>query len=33
VRTRSGGLHALDLQGRWDFDAGEEGLRAPAFVG
>ncbi|HET6562798.1 MAG TPA: LpqB family beta-propeller domain-containing protein [Marmoricola sp.] len=33
VRTRSGGLHALDLQGRWDFDAGEPGLRAPAFVG
>ena len=33
VRTRSGGLHALDLQGRWDFDAGEAGLRAPAFVG
>jgi hypothetical protein len=33
VRTRSGGLHALDLQGRWDFDAGDEGLRAPAFVG
>lgn len=33
VRTRSGGLHALDLQGRWDFHAGEEGLRAPAFVG
>jgi hypothetical protein len=33
VRTRSGGLHALDVQGRWDFGAGEEGLRAPAFVG
>jgi hypothetical protein len=33
VRTGSGGLHALDLQGRWDFDAGEVGLRAPAFVG
>jgi hypothetical protein len=33
VRTRSGGLHALDLQGRWDFDSGDEGLRAPAFVG
>ncbi len=33
VRTRSGGLHALDLQGRWDFDSGEAGLRAPAFVG
>jgi hypothetical protein len=33
VATRSGRLHALDATGRWDLDAVEAGLRAPAFVG
>ena len=33
VGTRSGRLHALDLQGRWEFDTVEAGIRAPAFVG
>ncbi len=33
VGTRDGTLHALDPQGRWDFDVGPSGLRAPTFVG
>jgi hypothetical protein len=33
VRTRAGRLHALDLQGAWDFNSSSPGLRAPAFVG
>jgi hypothetical protein len=33
VGTGGGRLHALDLQGRWEFDTVEAGLRAPAFVG
>ena len=33
TQSITGGLHALDVQGRWDFDAGDVGLRAPAFVG
>lgn len=30
---REGGLHALDVQGSWELDAIEPGLRAPTFVG
>jgi hypothetical protein len=33
VAARDGGLHALDVQGRWDLDALPSGLRVPAFVG
>jgi hypothetical protein len=33
VASRDGGVHALDVQGRWDFDAVPSGLRVPVFVG
>jgi hypothetical protein len=33
VAARDGGLHALDVQGRWDLDAVPTGLRLPSFVG
>lgn len=33
VAARGGGLHALDVQGRWDLDAVPSGLRLPSFVG
>ena len=33
VAARDGGLHALDVQGRWDLDAVPTGLRLPGFVG
>jgi hypothetical protein len=33
VASRDGGVHALDVQGRWDLDALPTGLRVPVFVG
>ena len=33
VAARDGGVHALDVQGRWDLDVVPSGLRLPAFVG
>ena len=33
VASRDGGVHALDVQGRWDLDAEPSGLRLPAYVG
>jgi hypothetical protein len=33
VAARDGGLHALEVQGRWDLDAVPSGLRLPSFVG
>jgi hypothetical protein len=33
VAARDGGVHALDVQGRWDLDAVPSGLREPVFVG
>jgi hypothetical protein len=33
VASRDGGVHALDVQGRWDLDAVPPGLRLPGFVG
>ncbi len=33
VSARDGGVHALDIQGRWDLDAVTPRLRLPAFVG
>ena len=33
VAARDGGVHALDVQGRWDLDIVSNGLRVPVFVG
>lgn len=33
VAARDGGLHSLDVQGRWDLDAVQSRLRLPSFVG
>ncbi len=33
VTTKDGSLHALNAQGRWDFDVAAPGLRAATFVG
>lgn len=33
VAARDGGVHALDVQGRWDLDAVPSGLRLPVYAG
>ena len=33
VAARDGGVHGLDVQGRWDLDTVQPGLRLPGFVG
>jgi hypothetical protein len=33
VASRDGGVHGLDVQGRWDLDVVPNGLRVPVFVG
>jgi hypothetical protein len=33
VATADGSLHALNAQGRWDFDVAPRDLGSPTFVG